>query len=131
MKTYRVVAALIEHDGKFLAMQRGKTRFPYTSHLYELPGGKVEPGETELEALRRELREEMDYEVEVGSHLADIDHAYPDFAVHLSIYHCHASTPCFEMREHRAYQWLPPQQLADLPWVEADRHFISHIQELL
>ena len=64
-KHYHVVAAVIEVDGKVLCMQRGTTRYSYTSHLWEFPGGKIEPGETPQQALHRELLEEMDLDVEV------------------------------------------------------------------
>ena len=57
-KHYHVVAAVIEVDGKMLCMQRGVTRYSYTSHLWEFPGGKIEPGETPEQALHRELLEE-------------------------------------------------------------------------
>ena len=84
-----VVAAVIEHEGEILCMQKGKTRFAYTSHHWEFPGGKVEAGETPQQALRRELLEEMDYDVEVGEHLITV--TYQDgtettvsFFVHMS-----------------------------------------------
>ena len=82
-KHYHVVAAVIEVDGKVLCMQRGVTRYPYTSHLWEFPGGKIEPGETPQQALHRELIEEMDLDVEVHERLAVVTHDYPDFTITL------------------------------------------------
>lgn len=62
---YDVVAAVVVHEGKILCMQRGETKYDYTSHKWEFPGGKVEVGESEQTALHRELLEEMDYDVQV------------------------------------------------------------------
>ena len=64
-KHYNVVAAVVEVDGKVLCMQRGESRYDYTSHHWEFPGGKIEPGETPQQAVHRELLEEMDFDVEV------------------------------------------------------------------
>ena len=69
-KHYNVVAAVVEVDGKVLCMQRGESRYDYTSHHWEFPGGKIEPGETPEQAVHRELLEEMDYEVEVHETVA-------------------------------------------------------------
>lgn len=115
-----VVAAVIEHEGEILCMQKGETRFAYTSHHWEFPGGKVEAGETPQQALRRELLEEMDYDVEVGEHLITVTHHYPDFSITLAAYRCTACDRHFVMREHAAHCWLPPAQLLTLNWCAAD-----------
>ena len=64
---YNVVAAVVRNNGEILCMQRGPTRFSYTSYKYEFPGGKVEPGETPRDALRRELQEELDLKRAAGA----------------------------------------------------------------
>ena len=114
-KHYNVVAAVIEVDGKVLCMQRGVTRYPYTSHLWEFPGGKIEPGETPEQALHRELLEEMDLDVE--------------FTITLAAYHCTAATRDFVMREHAASRWLPWHDLPSLPWCAADEKLIEQFSE--
>ena len=124
-KHHHVVAAVIEVGGKVLCMQRGVTRYPYTSHLWEFPGGKIEPGETPEQALHRELLEEMDLDVEVHELLATVTHDYPDFTMTLAAYRCTAPTTAFTMREHAASRWLPWDELPSLDWCAADARLIS------
>lgn len=119
-KQYHVVAAVIEHHRRILCMQRGLTRYSYTSYHWEFPGGKIEAGETPQQALHRELHEEMDYDVTVGPHLVTVTHSYPDFDITMEAYLCRAKTRRFTLREHHAYCWLTPEQLDTLPWCAAD-----------
>ena len=128
-KHYNVVAAVIEVDGKVLCMQRGVTRYPYTSHLWEFPGGKIEPGETPEQALHRELLEEMDLDVEVRELLATVTHDYPDFTITLAAYRCTADDKAFVMREHAASCWLPWTDLPSLTWCAADALLIEQFRE--
>lgn len=129
MKHIHVVAAVIEWDGKILCMQRGATPFDYTSYHWEFPGGKIEPGETPQEALRRELIEEMDLAVEVGEHIATVDHQYPDFRITLMFYHCIplSTPPIYVIKEHNDHQWLTPQELNTLDWCPADYPVLKHL----
>lgn len=127
-KHYNVVAAVIEVGGKVLCMRRGVTRYAYTSHLWEFPGGKIEPGETPQQALHRELLEEMDLDVEVHEHLATVTHDYPDFSITLAAYRCTAQTTDFIMREHAASRWLPRDELKTLSWCAADARLIKEFK---
>ena len=124
-KHYNVVAAVVEVEGKVLCMQRGVTRFAYTSHMWEFPGGKIEPGETPEKALHRELLEEMDLDVQVHELLATVTHDYPDFTITLAAYRCTATTTQFTMREHAACRWLPWGELDTLEWCAADARLID------
>lgn len=132
----KVVAAVIEHDGKILCMQRGLTKYDYTSYHWEFPGGKIEPGETPQQALHRELLEEMKLNVEVGEHLMTIDHSYPDFDITLMFYRCKPVNltmdsdgyPQFTRLEHNAHCWLPPQEMSELNWCPADAPLITLLQ---
>ncbi len=120
MKHHEVVAAIIVHQGKVLCMQRGQTCYDYTSYKWEFPGGKIEPGETHQEALRREVAEELQMDITVGDHLITVEHTYADFSVTLHCYLCTAASPSLVMTEHNAFKWLLPAEMSSLDWVEAD-----------
>ncbi len=127
MKHYDVVAAVVvrPEDGKVLCVQRGATRFAYTAYKYEFPGGKIEPGETPQEALRRELLEEMDYDLSVGPPVATVEHVYPDFAITLQAFRCTPRAATFRLKEHQASRWLSLEELPALDWAAADIGIVS------
>ena len=119
-KHYDVVAAVVVGQGRVMCLRKGVTRYAYTSHRWEFPGGKIEPGESPQQALHRELLEELDLDVTVGEHLLTVDHSYPDFSISLNAYWCEVGTGVVHLTEHDAVKWLPPQQLCSLPWCAAD-----------
>ena len=129
MKHYHVVAGVVRYEGRYLCMQKGQTKFSYTTQKYEFPGGKIEEGETAEEALRRELLEEMDYPVTVGPHIVTVSHAYPDFAITLEAYLCTAEHEAFTLKEHQAFCWLPVDRLPELDWAAADVGIVRALQE--
>lgn len=129
MKTLEVVAAVITApDGRILCLQRGPTRYAYTSYKYEFPGGKIEPGESPEAALRRELLEELALGVEVGRRVADVWHTYPDFRIHLQAFRCTVAHTAFVRREHVAHCWLTAGGLSALDWAAADRPVVRALQ---
>jgi len=127
---YHVVAAIVsdekfggksgEEPVRYLCMQKPDTRYAYTSRHWEFPGGKVEEGETEPEALKRELQEEMEYEVEVVRHLITVEYNYPDFGITLSCWLCTAQTDQFVRKEHIDHRWLTASEMRQLEWCAAD-----------
>lgn len=128
-KEVAVVAAIIydEHN-RILCTKRGASHYPYTAFKYEFPGGKIEPGETPREALRRELMEEMQMKVEVGPLVAEVHHRYPHFSIKLMAFHCTASPLRFVLKEHIDVQILPLSRLRELDWAAADEAVIDVLE---
>ena len=120
-RTIKVVGAAIVDSGKILVAQRPMSDKAYKSLKWEFPGGKIEYGETEEAAIRREIREELDCEIEVDILLPEIEYEYPDFILRMIICICHlvgATAP--KCLEHNAVCWIPLDRLSDLDWAAAD-----------
>ena len=129
MKELEVVAAIIEYDNKILCMQRNVSKYAYTSLKYEFPGGKVESGETNPEALERELREEMDMDVSITDkdYFMTIHHVYPDFAITMHAYTVNVDSPKFTRKEHINHEWLEVKDLKKLDWAAADMPIVEKL----
>ena len=126
-KESRVVAAVIKDGNKYLCMQRCRSRIPYITERWEFPGGKVEQGESFHQALIREIKEEMDWDIFVGKKLGSISHEYPDFKVKLTAFLCKGGDGEFKMLEHLDYKWLTREEMDSLNWTEADRKLLDLI----
>lgn len=122
MKTIQVVAAIIERDGKYFATQRGYGEF---KDGWEFPGGKIEPGESPEEALRREIREELNTEISVGHHLITVDYDYPRFHLHMACYLCQVVSGSLQLLEAEASRWLSPSELTEVDWLPADQEVVE------
>ena len=122
-----VVAALIWRDGRFLACQRPahKTR----GLLWEFVGGKVEPGETRVQALIRECQEELAVTLEVGEIYMEVDHVYPDMTVHLVLFHATLGNQEPAMLEHNDIRWITPSQIPEYDFCPADVDILAKLQE--
>lgn len=127
----KIVAAVFVEDGctgegkKYLCMKRTRSHLPYISEHWEFPGGKVNDGESDHEALVREIKEEMDWDVFVGQKIGSIDYDYPDFQINLTAYWCRGGDGNFKLMDHLACKWLSRQELEELEWTAADRQLIE------
>lgn len=128
MKTINVVAAVIMKDGKVFATQRGYGEF---KDGWEFPGGKVEAGESPEEALRREIREELEVEVNVGDLIDTIEYDYPAFHLSMKCYACTIAGGSPHLLEHEAARWLSADQLDSVAWLPADITLIPKIAGML
>lgn len=126
MKHIQVACAIIERAGLVLAAQRSSIMsLPLK---WEFPGGKIDPGESAEECLRRELVEELNIAVHVDRRLTARTHQYPDFAVTLYPFICEIVSGEPVLHEHAAIIWLSPEKLPALDWAAAD---LPVIQEYL
>lgn len=122
-----VVGAAIVEKGRVLAAQRGPGMS--AAGVWEFPGGKVEPGESEPEALRRELREELHLQIEPQRRLGEVER--PDRKMRLCVWLCEKISGEVQLVEHSAVRWVGPEDLEDLGWSEPDRPFLPALKELL
>ena len=128
MDTKHVVAAVIIHGGKVFATQRGYGEF---KDKWEFPAGKVEPGETPEQALAREIREELDTEIEVGTLIDTIETDYPNFHLSMGCYFCTVKEGHLTLLEHEAAKWLDAEHLESVDWLPADRSLLPAIRSEL
>lgn len=116
-------------NDRYLCMQRCRSKYEYISERWEFPGGKVEDGESDHEALLREIREEMDWDVYVGRRIGTIDHEYHDFSITVAAYLCRGGdTDDFKLLEHLGYKWLTRDELGQLAWTAADERLIETME---
>jgi 8-oxo-dGTP diphosphatase len=121
----RVVGAMIERDGKYLITQRS----PHASLplLWEFPGGRVEPGETDEEALARELAEEMEIQVAVGPRVIHVEHAYEGYDIDFCVYRCRHVDGVIQHKGVHDHRWVRPQELDDYEFPAADEKTIAKL----
>ncbi len=126
-KHFDVVAAVIQKGKKYFCVQRTRSEYDYTSEHWEFPGGKVKAGECDHEALIREIKEEMDWDVFVGRRLARVDYDYPDFSITLTAYLCRPGDGEPTLFEHLNSRWCTAKQIPRLKLTAADRLLLPFI----
>lgn len=128
MKQIEVVAAVIVKDGQVLATQRGYGQF---KDWWEFPGGKIESGESLREALRREIKEELDTEINVGELIGTVQWNYPDFHLTMHCFICSLASEALHLNEHEAALWLDRERLETVRWLPADLAIMGKIRSYL
>lgn len=124
MKTVEVVAAIIIKDGRVFATQRGYGEF---KDGWEFPGGKIEPGESRKEALVREIKEELDADIRIGSLLETVEYDYPAFHLTMHCFFCELISEDIVLKEHEDARWLSEEELGTVDWLPADVGLIDKI----
>lgn len=124
-KAIEVVAAIIIRDGKIFATQRGYGEW---KDWWEFPGGKIEPGEAPEDALKREIREELATEIEVGGRLMTVEYDYPTFHLTMHCYLCSVISGELSLLEHEDARWLEREELGCVKWLPADKDVIEKIR---
>lgn len=128
MKTVNVVAAIIKDNDKIFATQRG---YGDLKGGWEFPGGKVEDHETLQEALKREIKEELDVEIEVDDFLTKIEYDYPNFHLSMNCFFARIINGKLKLKEHSNAKWLASDELDSVDWLPADITIIDLIKEKL
>lgn len=132
MKTIKVVAAIIcndmERKNKIFATARG---YGDLKGGWEFPGGKVEPGETPQQALKREIMEELSTEIKVGELIDTIEYDYPTFHLSMDCFWAEVITGQLELKEAEAAKWLTKDQLDSVAWLPADITLIDKIRQYM
>ena len=128
MKTVKVVAAVIRSKDKVFATARGYGDY---KGQWEFPGGKVEPGETPQQALRREIMEELNTEIEVGELIDTIEYDYPTFHLSMDCFWAKVVSEKLIPKEAEAVKWLGIDELDSVQWLPADLGLIESIRRVL
>ena len=128
MTPLKVTCAIITIDGKILAVQRNKRMS--LPMKWEFPGGKIEPDETEVACIEREIREELNIEIEVRNRLTPSVYRYPTFTIELIPYTAYYVSGELKLKEHNSYLLLNQDELDTLDWAEADIPIVQEVMKL-
>jgi len=122
-----VVCAIIERDGRFLIARRPEGK--HLARKWEFPGGKVEPGESEAEALERELREELGVGVEIVERLTPVEHRYSDRSLRLIAFRCRIVAGVPDAGEHEELRWIEIGEADAYDFPEADLPILAEYRQ--
>ena len=125
MNQIEVVAAIIRKEDKVFATQRGYGEW---KDWWEFPGGKMEPGESPQDALKREILEELSTEIKVNEYFCTVEYDYPQFHLTMHCYLCSLITEALNLNEHEAARWLAKCELDSVNWLPADKTIIEQLK---
>ncbi len=128
MRTIEVVAAVIASNNRIFATQRGYGDF---KDGWEFPGGKMEQGETPEEALKREIREELETDIIINKFLRTIEYDYPKFHLKMHCYLCQIESGQLTLLEHEAARWLSAESIESVDWLPADLLILKDIKRAM
>src|SRR5271166_4294603 len=117
-RTIRVVAAVLEKEGRYLITQRRAAAV--LPLMWEFPGGRVESGETDAHALKREVRHRLDAEIEVGKLISFVSHPYEHYVVDLFLYECTLLSESLKANNVNAFRWVTSAEFDQFPFTPAD-----------
>jgi 8-oxo-dGTP diphosphatase len=117
-RTIRVVAAVLEKDGRYLITQRRPAAV--LPLLWEFPGGRVEEGEADASALKREFSHRLGASIEVGKLISFVTHPYEHYAVDLFLYECRILGGELERRAVNEFKWVTSAEFEQYPFTPAD-----------
>lgn len=124
-RTVRVVAAVIAVEGRYLITQRRKTAV--LPSLWEFPGGKVEVGERDADALAREVEERLGVAIEVGQMISYVRHPYEHYIVDLHLYECRLLSLAITAQAVQAFRWIRSDEFDDYEFAPADEASMSQL----
>lgn len=126
MKNIRVSAAVIAHDGKIFATQRGYGKY---KDYWEFPGGKREEGESGEDAIIREIKEELNVDIAVDSYLTTVEYQYPEFFLVMDVYLCSIVSGEISLSVHEDARWLSAIDIDTVDWLPADIAIIEEMKK--
>ena len=129
MKQIEVVAAIIhDNKGRIFVTQRGYGEY---KDWWEFAGGKMEAGEMPEEALKREIREELETRIVVERLVETVEWDYPTFHLTMHCYLCHVECGHLELKEHEEAKWLNKDELESVNWLPADWELVRKLDKEL
>jgi len=121
-----VVGAVIEHQGNILCCRRANGE--KKAGFWEFPGGKIKAGESEEEALSREIEEELSIKISPQNSIRTVEHQESNQVIHITFWRAQINVGEPILTVHDEYKWLPPERLSELKWLTADASLIEHLQ---